>query len=254
MQIQAELSLYPLKTDLIENRIGNFIEELSRSGLSVASGQMSTLVAGESEEVFRVVGECFKKACSTDQVVLVVKFSNACSAKAMGKKGGMTTPIGTGQEVKRIEPCKGSTTAAIQIDESKCTGCGICVQVCPVEAITVQRAATIDLEICTGCGSCVAECPNGAISVEEMKPLPPSRMNQMPLSQISAKREATLPTAPRNFNNQSVFQQVIKSGSFLMQLFDLFRGSAGQGGGRGRGSGGGRGHGGRRGRGKGRRV
>jgi len=254
MQIQAELSLYPLKTDLIENRIGNFIEELSRSGLSVASGQMSTLVAGESEEVFRVVGECFKKACSTDQVVLVVKFSNACSAKAMGKKGGMTTPIGTGQEVKRIEPCKGSTIAAIQIDESKCTGCGVCVQACPEKAITVERVATIHLESCTGCGACVAECPNEAISAEGMKPLQPSRMNQTPLSQISATRSATLPTTPRSFNNQSVFQQVIKSGSFLMQLFDLFRGSAGQGGGRGRGSGGGRGHGGRRGRGKGRRV
>ena len=28
---------------------------------------------------------------------------------------------------------------AIVIDESKCTGCGACVQVCPVDALTVQR-------------------------------------------------------------------------------------------------------------------
>lgn len=254
MKIQAELSLYPLKTDLIENGVRNFIKELSKSGVSVVSGPMSTLVAGESEELFRVVGECFEKACRTGKMVLVVKFSNACPEKAMGKEEGITTFIGTGQGLKTIEPCKGSTTEAIQIDESKCTGCGVCIQACPVKAITVERVATIHLESCTGCGACVAECPNEAISAKGMKPLQPSRMNQTPLYQISATRAATLPTVPRSFNHQSVFQQVIKSGGFLMQLFDLFRGSAGQGGGRGRGSSGGRGRGWGRGRGKGRRV
>jgi len=254
MKIQAELSLYPLKTDLTENAVMHFIKELSKSGVSVVPGQMSTLVAGESEEVFRVVGECFEKACRTDRIVLVVKFSNAFPEKARGKADGITTSTGTARELKVIDLRKGSSTVPVKIDESNCTGCGICVQVCPVGAIAVQRVATINPEICTGCGSCVAECPNEAIFAGEMKPLPPSLANHTPLSHISSMRVATSLTAPRNFNNQSVFQHIVKSGSFLMQLFDLFRGSAGQGGGRGRGSSEGRGRGGGRGRGKGRRA
>jgi len=46
----------------------------------------------------------------------------------------------------------------------KCTGCGKCVEVCPIEAITVvEGIAVIDLEICDGDGMCVPACPEGAI-------------------------------------------------------------------------------------------
>ena len=248
MKIQAELSLYPLKTDLIENAVRNFIKELSKSGVSVVPGQMSTLVAGESEEVFRVVGECFEKACRTDKIVLVVKFSNDCHEKAVVKEDGIMTSIGTARGLKTIDLRKGSTTMAVKIDENKCTGCGICVQVCPVEAITVERVATINPETCTGCGSCVAECPNEAIFAEGMKPVSSSRVNHTPSSHLSATRVATSPALPRVFSNPSGFQQVDRSGGLLKQIFDLFRSSVGQGGGRGRGRGGGRG------RGKGRRA
>lgn len=82
MKIQAELSLYPLKTDSLENAIKRFIGGLSQSGISVVPGEMSTLVAGESEEVFRMVSQCFATACMTEEVVLVAKFSNACPTKA----------------------------------------------------------------------------------------------------------------------------------------------------------------------------
>ena len=170
MKIQAELSLYPLKTDLIEDGVRNFIKELSQSGVSVVPGHMSTLVAGESEDVFRVVGECFEKACRADKNVLVVKFSNACPEKTVGKEDGITTSIVTARGSKTTDLQNGSKTMAVKIDENKCTGCGICVQVCPVEAITVERVATINPETCTGCGSCVVECPNEAIFAEGMKP------------------------------------------------------------------------------------
>ena len=248
MKIQAELSLYPLKTDLTENAVMHFIKELSKSGVSVVPGQMSTLVAGESEEVFRVVGECFEKACRTDRIVLVVKFSNAFPEKARGKADGITTSTGTARELKVIDLRKGSSTVPVKIDESNCTGCGICVQVCPVGAIAVQRVATMNPEICTGCGSCVAECPNEAIFMERMMPASSTRVNHTPSSHISATRVATSPTVPRVFSNQSAYQQVVRSGGLLKQIFDFFRSYAVQGGGRGRGRGGGRG------RGKGRRA
>jgi len=247
MKIQAELSLYPLKTDLLENAVRSFIEELSQPGISVVPAEMSTLVAGESEEVFRVVGRCFEKACRTDKIVLVVKFSNACPEKATGKEEGITASIGTARGLKTTDLRKGSIAIAVKIDESKCTGCGICVQVCPVEAITVERVAKINAATCTECGSCVAECPNEAISMEGMKTASSSRANATPSSHISVTRVATSPTPPRVFSNQSGFQRINRSGGLLEQIFDFFRRSGGKGGGRGRGRGGGRG------RGKGRR-
>ncbi len=56
---------------------------------------------------------------------------------------------------------------AAVVDEAKCTGCEICVDACPVEAITVDDIAKIDPEVCTDCGRCIEECPNDAISSGE---------------------------------------------------------------------------------------
>jgi NADH-quinone oxidoreductase subunit F len=49
-----------------------------------------------------------------------------------------------------------------------CTGCTICAQRCPVEAIrmTPYRKHVIDLDLCTRCDSCREACPYGAIEVK----------------------------------------------------------------------------------------
>ncbi len=55
---------------------------------------------------------------------------------------------------------------AAHIDGERCSGCGICVEACPREAIRIEGGlATVDAERCTGCAVCVDECPNEAICV-----------------------------------------------------------------------------------------
>ena len=51
------------------------------------------------------------------------------------------------------------------VDEDVCTGCGICVEVCPYEARTLnerKRIAEVNDALCVGCGGCIAACPSNA--------------------------------------------------------------------------------------------
>ena len=56
-------------------------------------------------------------------------------------------------------------TMAVTIDKEKCTGCGTCIDTCPVEALKLNDKATVDEETCIDCGTCVDECPEEAISL-----------------------------------------------------------------------------------------
>lgn len=54
---------------------------------------------------------------------------------------------------------------AAKVDKEKCTGCGICIDVCPVEAITIENGKAVISDDCSECGICENECPNDAIKV-----------------------------------------------------------------------------------------
>ncbi len=65
------------------------------------------------------------------------------------------------------------------IDEQKCTGCGKCVEVCPVEALGLvsagdpknkkKRKAKLDEKICLGCAVCVRNCPVPCMTLGQRK-------------------------------------------------------------------------------------
>ncbi|MCD6117739.1 DUF362 domain-containing protein [bacterium] len=51
-----------------------------------------------------------------------------------------------------------------KIKHKFCTGCGVCVEWCPVDCITMSDGkATINREECIGCGECLAVCRFGAV-------------------------------------------------------------------------------------------
>ena len=60
-----------------------------------------------------------------------------------------------------------SDSVTLTLVESRCNGCGMCVNVCPhaVFAIETRKARIADRDACMECGACAKNCPTGAISV-----------------------------------------------------------------------------------------
>lgn len=86
-----------------------------------------------------------------------------CEAMIAARKFGFLNPVHTSNFIP-------------QIDADTCNGCGKCVNVCPVEAMTLvsannphhpkMRQAKLNEDICLGCGVCVGECPKASIRLE----------------------------------------------------------------------------------------
>jgi ferredoxin len=85
-----------------------------------------------------------------------------CEAMIAQRRFGILHPIHT-------------TNFIPTIDDSACSGCGKCVNVCPVEAMTLvssndahhpsHKKAKVDEDMCLGCGVCVRSCPSDGISL-----------------------------------------------------------------------------------------
>lgn len=56
------------------------------------------------------------------------------------------------------------------VDESLCTGCNVCISICPFGAMyrDERGIAQVAEETCKGCGICAAHCPEKAITMERV--------------------------------------------------------------------------------------
>lgn len=85
-----------------------------------------------------------------------------CEAMIAARKFGMLNPVQTSNFLPVV-------------DETHCDGCGKCVSVCPVEAMTLvssndphhpkMKKAKVDEDICLGCGVCVRVCSHHGLSL-----------------------------------------------------------------------------------------
>jgi ferredoxin len=86
-----------------------------------------------------------------------------CEALIAARKFGFLNPVET-------------TSFIPEIEEGKCTGCGKCITLCPVEAMSLvsasdpgnpkKKKAKLDREQCIGCGVCLKDCSTGALKLK----------------------------------------------------------------------------------------
>jgi ferredoxin len=56
------------------------------------------------------------------------------------------------------------------VDKNECTGCGTCVEECPVDAIAMKdEKAEINMDECIRCGTCHEVCPEHAVKHDSEK-------------------------------------------------------------------------------------
>ena len=59
-----------------------------------------------------------------------------------------------------------------EIRKERCSGCGLCVEICPYKALELdeeEKIAVINEALCKGCGACVSSCRTNAIDLKGFK-------------------------------------------------------------------------------------
>ncbi|MFW9831519.1 MAG: tetrahydromethanopterin S-methyltransferase subunit A [Candidatus Thorarchaeota archaeon] len=73
---------------------------------------------------------------------------------------------------------------SVSIDTTKCKGCGVCIESCPANVLSLcdsdvgEVAIIVDETNCSACGACAVKCPEQAVSVsgyEMLKVEPPPK-------------------------------------------------------------------------------
>jgi len=98
-------------------------------------------------------------------------FFAGCAESPKDIKDSITQASASAARAMRLMNSGEITIEAITalVNDKRCKFCGICVKVCPYNAITLDKDAKIPAQVneaaCSGCGTCAAECPTDAITM-----------------------------------------------------------------------------------------
>ncbi|UCD92517.1 MAG: CoB--CoM heterodisulfide reductase iron-sulfur subunit A family protein [Methanobacteriota archaeon] len=144
----------------------------------------------------------------------------------------------TNAEVEMIDGEAGNFLVTLKkyprrIDEEKCTGCGVCAEKCPTEAIdefneglrhrkavyvrypqSVPLVYMIDREKCIGCGICEGECKAEAVEYDQKEKILELQVGSIVLSPGSSKFDPTI----RSEYGYGRFKNVLTSLEFERML------------------------------------
>ena len=75
----------------------------------------------------------------------------------------------------------------IVVDTTLCGGCGVCVDRCQMDALTLEDdRVVLNSTRCIGCGLCVSTCPTGSLTLVRK---PPSEQIMVPINMDATWRE-----------------------------------------------------------------
>jgi Pyruvate/2-oxoacid:ferredoxin oxidoreductase delta subunit len=69
-----------------------------------------------------------------------------------------------------------------EFDAETCTACGICLDRCPSEALTLEgEVPEVDMDRCFGCAVCATGCPEESIIMQAKpdRPVPPKDAKEL---------------------------------------------------------------------------
>jgi ferredoxin len=78
-----------------------------------------------------------------------------------------------------------STPFIASSNPEMCTGCGVCVDRCQMDALVMEEARVLlNPDRCIGCGLCISTCPSGALSLTRK---PPEAQARVPYNMTEAQ-------------------------------------------------------------------
>ncbi|RLD60320.1 MAG: (Fe-S)-binding protein [Bacteroidetes bacterium] len=134
-----------------------------------------------------------------------------CEAMLAAKRFAIFNPVHT-------------TNFIPEVNEKNCNGCSKCVDVCPVEAMTLisandphkpkKKLARLNVDICLGCGLCVRVCPKETILLK-------SREKRVITPLNSVHRTVVMAIERGKFQNLIFDNQVLWSHRALAAVFGV---------------------------------
>jgi Pyruvate/2-oxoacid:ferredoxin oxidoreductase delta subunit len=137
---------------------------------------VDTCISFGDEEDFYIKNNIGRRA-SKQEVIDVLKLSN--------KKGLVLQPS-NGKDIHWLCCCCGcccgilrtaktypkpadflSSPFRVFVSDDSCTGCGLCLKRCPMDALKIkEKKVIVDYDRCIGCGLCVSTCPSETLKLE----------------------------------------------------------------------------------------